>query len=62
MQHGGPYPSTTDGRFTSVGVDAVKRFVRPVAFQDAPDAYLPDELKDEKYWARRRKNNLAAKR
>jgi len=46
MQHGGPYPSTTDGRFTSVGTDAIKRFVRPVAFQDAPDAYLPDELKD----------------
>lgn len=55
MQHGGPYPSTTDGRFTSVGVDAIKRFVRPVAFQDAPDAYLPDELKDAnplKIWRR----------
>jgi 2,5-dioxopentanoate dehydrogenase len=46
MQHGGPYPSTTDGRFTSVGTDAIKRFVRPVAFQDAPDEYLPSELKD----------------
>lgn len=46
MQHGGPYPSTTDGRFTSVGPDAIKRFVRPVAFQDAPDEYLPSELKD----------------
>ena len=46
MQHGGPYPATSDGRFTSVGVDAIKRFVRPVAFQDAPDDYLPDELKD----------------
>ncbi|WP_167605057.1 aldehyde dehydrogenase (NADP(+)) [Maribellus sediminis] len=46
MQHGGPFPASTDGRFTSVGVDAIKRFVRPVAFQDAPDAYLPDELKD----------------
>jgi 2,5-dioxopentanoate dehydrogenase len=55
MQHGGPYPSTTDGRFTSVGVDAIKRFVRPVAFQDAPDAYLPDELRDAnplKIWRR----------
>lgn len=41
MQHGGPFPATTDSRFTSVGVDAIKRFVRPVAFQDAPD-----ELKD----------------
>lgn len=46
MQHGGPFPATTDSRFTSVGVDAIKRFVRPVAFQDAPDGYLPDELKD----------------
>jgi len=46
MQHGGPFPATTDGRFTSVGVDAIKRFVRPVALQDAPDDYLPDELKD----------------
>lgn len=46
MQHGGPFPSTTDGRFTSVGVDAIRRFVRPVAFQDAPDGFLPDELKD----------------
>lgn len=46
MQHGGPFPSTTDSRFTSVGVDAIKRFVRPVAFQDAPENYLPDELKN----------------
>lgn len=46
MQHGGPFPATTDSRFTSVGVDAIKRFVRPVAFQDAPESYLPDELKD----------------
>lgn len=46
MQHGGPFPATTDGRFTSVGVDAIKRFVRPVAFQDAPDEYLPDELRN----------------
>jgi NADP-dependent aldehyde dehydrogenase len=46
MQHGGPFPATTDSRFTSVGVDAIKRFVRPVSFQDAPESYLPDELKD----------------
>jgi 2,5-dioxopentanoate dehydrogenase len=46
MQHGGPFPATTDGRFTSVGVDAIKRFVRPVSFQDAPNEYLPNELKD----------------
>jgi NADP-dependent aldehyde dehydrogenase len=46
MQHGGPYPSTTDARFTSVGVDAIKRFVRPVAFQNFPTSLLPEELKD----------------
>jgi len=46
MHHGGPYPATTDSRFTSVGADAIKRFARPVAFQDAPDDYLPVELKN----------------
>jgi 2,5-dioxopentanoate dehydrogenase len=47
MQHGGPYPSTTDSRFTSVGTDAIKRFVRPVAFQNFSSTLLPEELKDE---------------
>ncbi|NOS94307.1 MAG: aldehyde dehydrogenase family protein, partial [Cyclobacteriaceae bacterium] len=47
MQHGGPFPSTTDSRFTSVGVDAIKRFVRPVSFQNFPQSLLPGELKDE---------------
>jgi NADP-dependent aldehyde dehydrogenase len=46
MQHGGPFPSTTDARFTSVGIDAIKRFVRPVAFQNFPHALLPNELRD----------------
>jgi 2,5-dioxopentanoate dehydrogenase len=46
MNHGGPYPATTDSRFTAVGVDAIKRFVRPVAFQSFPNALLPEELKD----------------
>ncbi len=45
MHHGGPYPSTTDSRFTSVGIDAIKRFVRPVCFQNFPEALLPAELK-----------------
>lgn len=45
MQHGGPFPSTTDSRFTSVGTDAVKRFVRPVSYQNFPDSLLPAELK-----------------
>jgi 2,5-dioxopentanoate dehydrogenase len=47
MQHGGPFPSTTDSRFTSVGTDAIKRFARPVAFQNFPNALLPEELKNE---------------
>ncbi|MGJ1301306.1 aldehyde dehydrogenase (NADP(+)) [Sphingobacterium multivorum] len=46
MQHGGPYPATTDARFTSVGPDAVKRFVRPFSFQNWPNEFLPKELKD----------------
>lgn len=46
MQHGGPFPSTTDSRFTSVGTDAIKRFVRPVSFQNFPASLLPEELKD----------------
>jgi acyl-CoA reductase-like NAD-dependent aldehyde dehydrogenase len=47
MQHGGPYPSTTDSRFTSVGVYGIKRFARPIAFQDMPDSLLPDALKED---------------
>jgi len=47
MQHGGPYPASTDSRFTAVGVDSIKRFVRPFSFQDWPNNLLPDELKNE---------------
>ncbi len=46
MQHGGPFPATTDSRFTSVGADGIKRFARPITFQDWPDNLLPDELKN----------------
>lgn len=46
MVHGGPYPSTSDGRSTSVGTMAAYRFTRPVAWQNTPDALLPDELKE----------------
>lgn len=45
MQHGGPFPASTDVRFTSVGTEAIKRFVRPVAFQNFPDELLPEELR-----------------
>ncbi len=47
MQHGGPYPAASDSRFTSVGTGAIRRFVRPVAYQDCPNELLPDALKDE---------------
>jgi len=46
MQHGGPFPATTDSRFTAVGTDAIKRFARPVAFQNFPDSILPYELQE----------------
>jgi acyl-CoA reductase-like NAD-dependent aldehyde dehydrogenase len=47
MQHGGPYPSTSDSRSTSVGAHAIKRFARPIAFQDMPSHLLPDALRDD---------------
>ena len=46
MVHGGPYPSTSDGRSTSVGSQAIFRFTRAVCYQGFPDHALPDELKD----------------
>ena len=46
MVHGGPYPSTSDGRSTSVGSQAIFRFARPVCYQGFPDSALPDALKD----------------
>jgi NADP-dependent aldehyde dehydrogenase len=46
MVHGGPYPSTSDARFTSVGSLAIYRFARPVCFQNFPQAMLPPELQD----------------
>lgn len=46
MNHGGPYPATTDVRFTSVGTAALQRFVRPICYQDFPASQLPDALKD----------------
>jgi NADP-dependent aldehyde dehydrogenase len=46
MQHGGPFPSTSDSRSTSVGAHAIKRFARPIAFQDMPQDLLPEALRD----------------
>jgi alpha-ketoglutaric semialdehyde dehydrogenase len=47
MHHGGPFPATTDSRFTSVGADGIKRFARPVAYQNWPNELLPPELRNE---------------
>lgn len=47
MVHGGPYPASTDSRFTAVGIHSIKRWVRPFSYQDWPNDLLPDELKNE---------------
>lgn len=47
MVHGGPYPASTDSRFTAVGVGSIKRWVRPFSFQNWPDHLLPSELKND---------------
>jgi acyl-CoA reductase-like NAD-dependent aldehyde dehydrogenase len=46
QHHGGPWPATTSPLHTSVGVTAIRRFLRPVAYQNVPDALLPDALRD----------------
>jgi alpha-ketoglutaric semialdehyde dehydrogenase len=45
--HGGPFPATTDSRFTSVGMSAIERFLRPVCYQGFPDELLPEALKHD---------------
>jgi NADP-dependent aldehyde dehydrogenase len=47
MQHGGPYPATTDSRTTSVGTAAIERFARPLCWQNFPQDALPEELRDD---------------
>ncbi len=47
MVHGGPFPASTDSRFTAVGIHAVKRWVRPVCYQNCPQQLLPEALKNE---------------
>jgi len=47
QQHGGPWPATTNDSSTSVGTAAITRFLRPVAFQNAPAAFLPAALRDD---------------
>jgi alpha-ketoglutaric semialdehyde dehydrogenase len=50
MVHGGPFPSTSDSRTTSVGTLAIQRFLRPVAYQNLPDALLPSPVADANPW------------
>ena len=50
MQHGGPWPATTNDSSTSVGTAAIGRFLRPVAYQDAPQEFLPEPLRDDNPW------------
>lgn len=47
MQHGGPYPASTDSRFTAVGIHAIDRWVRPISFQNWPNHLLPNALMNE---------------
>lgn len=47
MTHGGPFPASSDSKFTSVGLTAVKRWVRPVTYQDWPEQLLPSALQDK---------------
>ncbi|MFP5391592.1 MAG: aldehyde dehydrogenase (NADP(+)) [Gammaproteobacteria bacterium] len=46
MVHGGPFPATSDARITSVGTLAIARFLRPICYQDLPDALLPASLRN----------------
>jgi NADP-dependent aldehyde dehydrogenase len=50
-QHGGPYPSSTDSRSTSVGAAAIERWLRPIAYQSTPDPLLPPALQEANPWA-----------
>lgn len=47
MVHGGPFPATSNANSTSVGTAAILRFVRPLAYQDFPENFLPEALKND---------------
>ena len=51
MQHGGPYPATTSPGTTSVGTNAITRFLRPVSYQSMPQHLLPPALRDDNPWS-----------
>lgn len=57
MQHGGPWPATTHAGHTSVGVTAMRRFQRPVVYQNTPEALLPPALRDGNPWRVPRRRN-----
>ena len=57
MTHGGPYPASTDSRFTAVGTDAIYRWLRPVSYQDCPNSLLPPALQDANPWKIPQKRN-----
>ncbi|NEE04190.1 aldehyde dehydrogenase (NADP(+)) [Phytoactinopolyspora halotolerans] len=57
MQHGGTSPATTSSLHTSVGATAIRRFLRPVTYQDSPAALLPEALRDENPWGLLRRIN-----
>lgn len=57
MVHGGPFPATSDGRTTSVGTLSMMRFLRPVCYQDIPDALLPTAVQHTNPWGVPRKIN-----
>ncbi len=52
MMHGGPFPASTNGQYTSVGTNAIKRFLRPVSYQNFPQQALPKQLQNDyhKIW------------
>jgi NADP-dependent aldehyde dehydrogenase len=50
QQHGGPWPSTSAPAATSVGAAALGRWVRPVAYQSVPDAWLPEGARAANPW------------
>ena len=47
MHHGGPFPATLNPKYTSVGSDAIKRWVRPISYQSFPNELLPNELQNK---------------
>ena len=51
MHHGGPFPAASLPHFTSIGMGAMKRFVRPLCYQDVPDELLPRSYKIQSSWA-----------